>query len=46
MHAKFMHELCYLLLHILIYLDVIIIFFIDLWGFSIDPSYLGYTFAE
>jgi hypothetical protein len=27
-------------------LDVIIMFCIDLWGFPIDPLYLGYNFAE
>jgi hypothetical protein len=40
MHAKFMHKLCSLLLHIPTNLDVmrcIIMFCIDLWGFSIDP---------
>jgi hypothetical protein len=26
--------------------DVIIIFFIGLWGFSIDPPYFGYNPAE
>jgi hypothetical protein len=46
MHAKFMHELCSLLLHILTYLDVIIKFCIDLWGFSIDFPYLGYNSVE
>jgi hypothetical protein len=33
MHVKFMHELCSLLLHIPTYLDVIIMFCIDLWAF-------------
>jgi hypothetical protein len=46
MHAKFMHELCNLLLHIPTYLDVVIMFCIDLWGFSIDPPYLGYNTAD
>jgi hypothetical protein len=26
--------------------DVIIMFCIDLWGFSIDPPYFGYNSAE
>jgi hypothetical protein len=26
--------------------DIIIMFYIDLWGFSIDPSYFGYNSAE
>jgi hypothetical protein len=46
MHAKFMHELCSLLLHILTYLDVIIMFCIDLRRFSIDPPYFGYNSIE
>jgi hypothetical protein len=46
MHAKFMHELCSLLMHIPTYLDVIIMFCIDLWGFSIYPPYFGYNFIE
>jgi hypothetical protein len=46
MHAKFMHKLYSLLMHILhikMLLDVIIMFCIDLWGFSIDPPYFGYN---
>jgi hypothetical protein len=27
-------------------LDVIIMLFIDLWGFSIDPPYFGYNTVE
>jgi hypothetical protein len=27
-------------------LVVIIMFYIDLWGFSIDPTYFGYNSAE
>jgi hypothetical protein len=27
-------------------LDVIIMFFINLWGFSIDPPYFGYNSTE
>jgi hypothetical protein len=27
-------------------LVVIIMFYIDLWGFSIDPPYFGYNSAE
>jgi hypothetical protein len=46
MHAKFIHELCSLLLHILTYLDVIIKFCIDLWGFSNNSPYLGYNSVE
>jgi hypothetical protein len=41
-----MHELCSLLMYILTYLDVIIMFCIDLWGFSINPPYFGYNSAE
>jgi hypothetical protein len=44
MHAKFMHVLCSLLMHIPTYLDVMRCYnhdFIDLWGFSIDLPYLG-----
>jgi hypothetical protein len=32
--------------HIKMLLDVIIMFCIDLWGFSIDPPYFGYNSAE
>jgi hypothetical protein len=49
MHAKFMDQLCILLMHIPPYLDVMICYynvFIDLWGFSIDPPYFGYNSAE
>jgi hypothetical protein len=46
MHAKFMHEPFSLLMHIPTYLDVIIMFCINLWGFSIDLPYFGYNFAE
>jgi hypothetical protein len=46
MHAKFMHKLYSLLMHILTYLDVIIMFCIDLWGFFIDSPYFGYNSAE
>jgi hypothetical protein len=45
MHAKFMHELYSLLMHIPTD-DVIIMFCIDIWGFSIDPPYFGYNSAE
>jgi hypothetical protein len=34
-----MHELYSLLMHITTYLDVIIMFCIDLWGFSIVPLF-------
>jgi hypothetical protein len=43
MHAKFMHELGSLVMHIPTYLDVIIMFCIDLWGFFIDPLILVIT---
>jgi hypothetical protein len=46
MHEKFMHELFSLLMHIPTYLDVIIMFCINLWGFSIDPPYFGYNSTE
>jgi hypothetical protein len=44
-----MHELCSLLMHIPIYYNVIsfiIMFYNDLWGFSIDPPYSSYKSAE
>jgi hypothetical protein len=48
MHAKYMHELCNLLIHIphiIMLLVVIIMFYNVLWGFSIDPPYFGYNSA-
>jgi hypothetical protein len=47
MHAKFMHKLLmHIFQHIMMLLDLIIIFCIDLLGFSIDPPYFGYNSAE
>jgi hypothetical protein len=47
MHAKFMHELCSLLLHIPTYLhvvDVIIMFCIDFGDFPNNPLSFGFNF--
>jgi hypothetical protein len=47
MHAKYMHELCSLFMHIPTYYNVIIIIICnDLWGFSINLSYFGYNSTE
>jgi hypothetical protein len=49
MHAKYMYELCSLLMHIPTYYNVISCYnhvYNDLWGFSIDPPYFGYNSAE
>jgi hypothetical protein len=44
MHVKRMHGLCSLLTHILTYLqDVICMFYIEFWGFTNGPLYLGYN---
>jgi hypothetical protein len=48
MHAKYMHELYSLLMHIptiIMLLVVIIMFYNVLWGFSIDLPYFGYNSA-
>jgi hypothetical protein len=45
MHAKYMHELCSLLMHIPIYYNVLVVIIMicnDLWKFSIDSPYFGY----
>jgi hypothetical protein len=46
MHAKYMHDLCSLLMHNPIYYNVISCYNHVLWGFSIDPPYFGYNFAR
>jgi hypothetical protein len=46
MHAKYMHKLCSLLMHIPTYYNVISRYNHDLqclWGFSIDPRIFGIT---
>jgi hypothetical protein len=45
MHAKYMHDLCTLLMHIPTYYNVISCYNYVLWGFSIDPPYFGYNSA-
>ena len=47
MHVKCIHELCSLLSYIPTYLHVIrCMFYIDLWGFFINPLSLVYNSAE
>jgi hypothetical protein len=46
MHVKCMHKLCSLLTHICNIYDVISIFYIEFWGFTNDPLYLGYNSAR
>jgi hypothetical protein len=46
MHAKYMHELCSLLMHIPTYYNVINCYNHVLWGFSIDGPYFGYNSVE
>jgi hypothetical protein len=46
MHAVYMHELCSLLMHILIYYNVVSSYNHVLWGFFIDPPYFDYNSAE
>jgi hypothetical protein len=46
MHAKYMHDLCSLLMHITTYYNVISCYNHVLWGFSIDPPYFGYNSLE
>jgi hypothetical protein len=43
MHAKYMHELCSLLMHIPTYYNVISCYNNVLWTFSIDPPFLVIT---
>jgi hypothetical protein len=45
MHAKYMHDIFSLLMHIPTYYNVISCYNHVLWGFSIDPSYFGYNSA-
>jgi hypothetical protein len=45
MHAKYMHKLCSLLMHIPIYYNAISCYNHVLWEFSIDPPYFGYNSA-
>jgi hypothetical protein len=46
MHAKYMHDLYSLLMHIPTYYNAISCYNHVLWGFSIDPPYFGYNSAE
>jgi hypothetical protein len=46
MHAKYIHDLCSLLMHIPTYYNVISCYNYVLWGFFTDPSYFGYNSAE
>jgi hypothetical protein len=46
MHAKYMHELCSLLMHNPTYYYIISCYNHVLWRFSIDPPYFGYNSTE
>jgi hypothetical protein len=46
MHAKYMHELCSLLIYIPTYYNVISFYNHVLCGFSIGPLYFDYNSAE